>query len=883
MSVSLVPVDADLFNAGQFDTALQQGEPPLPLFRDTLSAAHKELARRFYAGRAATELVASRAGLIDALLLRAWRLYFEPGDPGIALLAVGGYGRGELHPASDVDLMLLLAEAPTPYHSAIEGFLTFLWDIGLEVGQSVRTLSECQQEAVRDITVATNLQEARLLIGPPSLFEQQRQLCGPEQIWPSRKFFEAKLQEQQKRHEKFHDTAYNLEPNIKDGPGGLRDIQIIGWVAKRHYNAGTLYQLVDHGFLTKNEYRTLHEGQAFLWQVRFGLHLIAGRREDRLLFDHQRELARHFGYRDNFKGLAVEQFMKQYYRTITELGRLNEMLLQLFKEEILLAEEQAEPISLNKRFQARKGYLEVKDDNIFVHYPFALLEVFLILMQHPQLNGVRANTIRLIRDHTWLIDGSFRADLRNRSLFMEIVRYGHGFTHALRRMHRYGVLAAYLPLFGRIVGQMQHDLFHVYSVDEHTLMVIRNLRRFTVPEYFHEFPLCSEIMQRIPKQELLLLAALFHDIAKGRGGDHSTLGASDAREFSRNHGLSRYDTNLVVWLVKNHLLMSSTAQRKDISDPDIVHEFAEQVGDMVHLNYLYLLTVADIRGTSEHVWNSWKDALLQELYHASVRALRRGLKNPLVQSELVAERRAAASELLESDDEHNVLINQLWDNLGDEYFLRYFPDEIVWHTQAILNTDLEDLPVILFREQSRRGGTEIFIYTRDHPNLFSLITSVLSQAGMTVVDARILASRDGYTLDTLQYLDSSGEPVVDSQRNSEIRNKLYHLLRNPGQEAPEITRRLPRQAKHFKIPTVIFFEDDSERTVMHVKTYDRPGLLSSLGTAFYQHHVQLYNAKIATFGERVEDIFEITTQDDQPLDPELKETLRLSALEQLED
>lgn len=883
MNARLVPVDPGLFNAESFDRALQRGDESLPLFRDTLKAANQELARRFYAGRAATELVASRAGLIDALLLRAWQLYFDPTDSGIALLAVGGYGRGELHPASDVDLMILLKGKDKPYKSAIESFLMFLWDIGLEVGQSVRNLKECRQEAERDITVATNLQESRLLIGPAELFDKQKEKCGPDKIWPSREFFEAKLQEQQLRHEKFHDTAYNLEPNIKEGPGGLRDIQIIGWVAKRHYNAENLSELVDHGFLTENEYRTLHEGQAFLWQVRFGLHLLAGRREDRLLFDHQRELAQHFGYRDTFQGLAVEQFMKQYYRTVMELGRLNEMLLQLFKEEILLAGERAEPVVLNKRFQARKGYLEVRDEQVFVHYPFALLEVFLILMQHPELNGVRANTIRLIRDHTYLIDSEFRNDLRNRALFMEIVRYGHGFTHALRRMHRYGVLAAYLPVFGRIVGQMQHDLFHVYTVDEHTLMVIRNLRRFTVPEYFHEFPLCSEIMQRIPKQELLLLAALFHDIAKGRGGDHSTLGAEEVRDFCYEHGLSRYDTNLIAWLVQNHLLMSSTAQREDISDPEVVHEFAEKIGDIVHLNYLYLLTVADIRGTSDNVWNSWKDALLQELYHASVRALRRGLKNPLVQSELALERRHAAAELLESDDEHNVLINQLWDNLGDEYFLRYFPDEIVWHTSAILNTDLEDLPVILFREQSRRGGTELFIYTRDHPNLFALITSVLSQAGMTVMDARILASRDGYTLDTFQYLDSSGEPVLDSQRNSEIRNKLYELLRKPAQEAPEITRRLPRQAKHFKFATEINFEDDGERTIMHVKTYDRPGLLSNIGSAFYQHDIQLHNAKIATFGERVEDIFHITNADDEPLDAAQQEKLRINTLELLEE
>ncbi len=883
MNSSLVPVDKDLFNTEGFDQALAGTDSPLPLFRDTLKSAHAELARRFYAGRAATELVHSRAGLIDALLLRAWRLYFRTDDSAIALVAVGGYGRGELHPASDVDVMILLKGKDRSYRSAIEGFLTFLWDIGLEIGQSVRSVKECYQEAKQDITVATNLQEARLLIGPVDLFEQQKTQSGPDRIWPSRKFFEAKLAEQEQRHNKFHDTAYNLEPNIKEGPGGLRDIQMIGWVAKRHFDAETLHELVDHGFLTENEYQTLHEGQAFLWQVRFGLHLIAGRREDRLLFDHQRELAGHFGYRDNYKGLAVEQFMKQYYRTVMELSRLNEMLLQLFKEEILLADEQGKPVSLNRRFQARKGYLEVKDEKVFTYYPFALLEVFLVLMQHPELKGVRANTIRLIRDHNHLIDSSFRADLRNRALFMEIIRCGQGVTHALRRMNLYGVLGTYLPIFGRIAGQMQHDLFHVYTVDEHILMVIRNLRRLTVAEYFHEFPLCSEIMQRIPKQELLILAALFHDVAKGRGGDHSTLGAIDAREFCRNHGLSEYDTKMVVWLVENHLLMSSTAQRKDISDPEIVHEFALQVGDIVHLDYLYLLTVADIRGTSDNVWNAWKDALLKELYHAAVRALRRGLKNPLVQSELIRERRRAAAELLESGDGENVLIEQLWDNLGDEYFLRYFPDEIIWHTQAILNTDLEDLPLILIREESRRGGTEVFIYTRDHANLFALITSVLSQAGMTVVDARILASRDGYTLDTFQFLDSSGEPVRDKHRITEIKLKLYRLLRNPAQKPPEITRRMPRQAKHFKFPTEILYEDDGERTVMHVKSYDRPGLLSSIGSAFYSHNIQLYSAKIATFGERVEDIFVITTDDDQPLDTAQKEKLRLTALELLEE
>ena len=860
-------LDTELFNAQAFDAALQSDQTPLPLFRNTLRAANEVLVDRFHAGRAATELVYARASLIDALLTRAWTLYLPKDTDELALVAVGGYGRGELHPASDIDVLILLKESDEPYREGISAFLTFLWDIGLEIGHSVRTVQECLEEATKDITVATNIQEARLLIGNEALFERQRRLCAADQIWPGPEFFKAKLEEQISRHHKYHDTGYNLEPNIKESPGGLRDIQMIGWVAKRHYGVDTLQELMSKGFLTPAEYRTLNEGQAFLWRVRFGIHVLAGRREDRLLFDHQRVLARQFGYRNTPQHLAVEQFMKQYYRTVMELSRLNEMLLQLFQEEILYSEDPGEPIEINNRFQARKGFLEVRHEKIFKHYPFALLEIFLLLEQHPELKGVRANTIRLIRQDRGLIDASFREDLRNRSLFMEIMRQPRGVTHELRRMNRYGILAAYLPEFGRIVGQMQHDLFHVYTVDEHTLMVIRNLRRFTVPEFSHEFLFCSELIKSIPKQELLLLAGLYHDIAKGRGGDHSKLGAIDAEAFCRRHGLSDYDTKLVVWLVENHLVMSSTAQRMDISDPDVVHEFACQIGNKTRLDYLYLLTVADIRATSDNVWNSWKGALLKELYDASRQAYRRGLQNPLIQSEYIEDTRQQASLLLADSTFDSQVVNELWDKLGDEYFLRFLPKEIVWHTEAILSREDANQPVVLMRDMPKRGGTELFIYTRTYDTLFLQATSLLERNNVTIMDARIFKTPDGYSLDSFQIAGHEYVPLEETGQALHLLEQLQETIGKPAAIIPQVTRQLPRQIKQFKFPTQVEFEqiESQQRTVMHVKALDRPGLLSRIAQALNSCDIYLSNARVATYGERAEDIFYITDKNEQPI------------------
>jgi len=878
-------LDEQLFEVAEFEKTLQaHRSQPIPVFRNQIKLVHNELKERFYAGRSATELVYTHALFIDEILKHAWSLYFDKNDGNISLLAVGGYGRGELHPYSDIDLMILLRKSAKPYRDEIIAFTTFLWDIGLEVGHSVRTLKECIREVKNDITIATNMQEARLLVGPADLFEKQKQQCGSNKYWPSNKFFAEKLKEQHNRHARFHDTAYNLEPNIKEGPGGLRDIQMIGWVAKRHFGAKSLHDLVTHDFLTEEEYKSLHEGQAFLWQIRYGLHIAASRREDRLLFDHQRTLARQFGYRDDSKSLGVEKFMKQYYRTIMELSRLNEMLLQLFDEEILSKRQSTKPVSISKRFQARKNYLEVASPDIFTYYPFALLEVFLLMAQHSEIKGVAANTIRLIRHNLHLIDAKFRDDIKCRSLFMEILRQTHGVTHELRRMNRYGVLAEYLPVFGKIVGQMQHDLFHVYTVDEHTLMVIRNLRRFTVPEFYNEFPTCSRIIQDIPKQELLILAGLFHDIAKGRGGDHSTLGADEAIAFCQKHDLSDYDTNIVSWLVLNHLIMSTTAQRKDISDPVVVHEFAENVGNLNRLNYLYLLTVADIRATSDDVWNSWKDALLKELYYATKQALRRGLENPILNADSIAITKETALSLLEKKQVDTDAVLKLWERLEDDYFLRYLPEEVSWHTDQILRVNENQLPLVLIRHTAQRGGSILFIYGPAHDGIFAHATSAIEQLGLTIVDARIMTSKDNYILDSFIILDESGDPITDQQRLTDIITRIKARVSSPDSDLPEPAQHLPRQTKAFRFDTKVQFWQDEKnnRTAMQVTTYDRPGLLSRIARVMLECGLMLQNAKIATFGERAEDIFYITDNNGKPItDVTVQETIRNTLIENL--
>jgi [protein-PII] uridylyltransferase len=856
------------FDTGSLDLRLADATDPLPLFRNFLEQGHAILKEKFSSSISAPSLIHARSWLVDQLLIRAWVVFMKEYAGAAAFVAVGGYGRNELMPGSDIDLLVLLPDdADDRFNPGLESLLTLLWDIGLEVGHSVRTIDDCVEQSLADITVATNLMEARLLAGDSGLFARMCANVAPAAIWNSQDFFEAKYREQLARHLKYNDTAYNLEPNIKEGPGGLRDIQTITWVTNRHFGTASLEQLVSHGFLTRDEYHTLVEGRNFLWEIRFALHSLTGRGEDRLLFDYQKTIAGQFGFRDSTDQLGVEAFMKQYYRTVMELSRLNEMLLQLFQEEILLPGEAVEIVPLNSRFQVRSGFIEMTNRSIFRNYPFALLEIFLLIEQKPELKGVRADTIRAIREHRHLIDDAFRQDLRARSLFMEIIRQPQGVTHELRRMNGYGVLAAYLPAFEKITGLMQYDLFHTYTVDEHILFVVRNLRRLTLPECADELPLCSKVMATIPKPELLYIAGLFHDIAKGRGGDHSELGSQDARRFCLLHDLSEYDTGLVEWLVRQHLLMSSTAQRQDISDPVVVNRFAKMVENTARLDYLYLLTVADIRGTSDELWNTWKDALLKQLYYNTRRALQRGLEDPLERAEKIQQIQQEARQRLADSIPAAEQPDRLWETLDDEYFLRHTAEQVARHAQLLDGRPGTGDCIVDAHAESGHGSTEIFLYTRSRDGLFSMITAVLEQLGLNIVDAGITTTADGFILDTFHVLEAAGEPVADALRIEEIRTALLKEITRDDQDAWHVSRRMPRQYRHFPIKTRIEFDHDpdNQRTIMELITADHPGLLSQVGQAFTECRVRLLNARISTVGSRVEDVFQITDLEDRPL------------------
>ena len=859
------------------------GKSAIATFKETLAWGRERLFGLFNDGAPADVLVLARSQLIDEVLREVWERHVGAAD-GIALVAVGGYGRGELLPYSDIDLLVLhTPEALTEHRTRLEPFFTFLWDIGLEVGSSVRTVDECARIAAEDLTVITNLLESRLLTGDATLHEQLLQDTAPDKLWPVAAFFKAKLEEQRRRHAKYDDSGYKLEPNVKESPGGLRDIHTIAWVAKRHFGAASLTELRDKGFLSKQECDELFAGQDFLWRVRFALHMITGRHEDRLLFDHQVRVASLFGYIDapmegsaRPDNRAVEQFMQLYYRTIKSLSCLNDMLLQLFEEAILSVGDDAAVNVLNARFQIRGTVIEARDEAIFTAQPWALIEVFTLMQSHPEITGIRAQTLRLIRRDLRVLDDSVRADLRTKSLFIELFRNGEGLTNGLRRMNRYGVLGRYLPAFGRIVGHMQYDLFHTLTVDEHILYVVRNARRMALAQFADELPFPSEVFKRIAKPELLYLAAFFHDLAKGRGGDHSELGGADAVQFCLDHGFSHADADLVAWLVRHHLTMSLTAQKQDVQDPEVIHTFIRIVGSRERLDYLYLLTVADIRGTNPKLWNSWRDSLLRELYTASAKAITSGIASVPTLAERARRNREQALALVLAQGVAEADANALWDRCDDDYFLRHTPDEMAWHLPAILCLPESELPQVVVRNFENRA-TSVFIYCHDRDHLFALSTGVLSQLGLNILDARLHTTADGYVLDSYVVLDADGLPIATDYRAQEIIQRLTKVIRDPAASVVEVNRRMPTRLRHFNTPTTVHISQDAARgrTVLELVAADQPGLLSMIGRVFHKRGILLDAAKIATIGERAEDVFYLTDRAHQPLlDDALLDELR---------
>ena len=840
-------------------------------WRQTLRDGRSALRDQYFANSEAHVLLHGHCKLVDQILRGMWADFAMPAS--LALVAVGGYGRGELYPHSDVDVLILRPDAVDggggdtagqgnaadgPEAQGIGRFLGALWDVGFEVGHSARTVAECRREMQNDLTVRTTLLENRLLAGSRSLFDAL--VAVVNEGLDVRAFYDAKVLEQQQRHIRHHDLSSNLEPNVKESPGGLRDLQTVLWIARAAGIGSRWSQLAAVGLLTRDETRHIARRERVLQHLRIRLHYLAGRREDRLVFDLQNQLAATFGLKDDKQRRASEQLMQRYYRAAKAIRQSNVFLLQNLQVKLFPLDPVSHPIDNN--FHAINELLDIRTNDTFERDPHTILESFLTMQRHPELKGMSARTLRALWQARRRIDPQFRRDSENRALFMQILREPRGITHELRRMNQYGILGRYLPVFGRIVGQMQHDLFHVYTVDEHILMVVRNLRRFTEAQHAHEYPLCSRLMADFEHKELLYLAGLFHDIGKGRGGDHSQLGAHDARNFCRQHSLADDETELVAWLVEQHLLMSMTAQKQDISNPEVVVSFAQRVGTERRLIALYLLTVADIRGTSPKVWNGWKAKLLEDLFHATRRVLAgnsaTGTQATLHDS--LAERQGEALRILRTfglrEDAHRAL----WAQLDPVYFQRQTAEEIAWHTR-LLYYRVESPELVVKARPSKAGeGLQLCVYVPDQPNLFARICGFFGKLQFNIVESKIYTTRHGYALDTFTVLDPEGAQTPYRDLTSYIEYELTQRLSDPSPAGPIPSGRVSRRLKAFPItPEVAIFPDDKgSQFILELVAGDRPGLLAGIADILARQNVAVHSAKINTLGERAEDVFLIS-------------------------
>ena len=837
---------------------MPESTPSIPELRTRVQQGKAELLTGFMQARAtapaATRLIRNLTKHTDGVLQTLWKQQNMP--EGTALLAVGGYGRGELFPYSDVDVLVLLPPAghddshASQTKAALESFITACWDIGLEIGSSVRTLAECMQESQRDVTVQTALLESRFLCGSRRLFKAFR--AANTHAMDAKAFVRAKLLEMQQRHTKFEDTPYSLEPNCKESPGGLRDLQLVMWLARAAGFGKTWPELANKGLITTFEVKQLQRNEGLLKLIRARLHCVAGRREDRLVFDLQTAVAESFGYTSRKGQRASEELMRRYYWAAKAVTQLSQILIQHIEERVT-GQQDAPMRPINEHFLERGGLLEVASDDLYQRHPHAILKTFLTFQTEGAPKGLSARTLRALYNARDLMDGGFRRDPVNRATFMQILQAPQGQTHALRQMNQTSVLGRYLWVFRRIVGQMQHDLFHVYTVDQHILMVLRNVRRFFIAEHAHEYPFCSQLAASWDPPYVLLVAALFHDVAKGRGGDHSDLGALEVRRFCRDHKVPKADAELIEFLVQHHLTMSRIAQKEDLSDSVVIDNFVKLVKTERRLTALYLLTVADIRGTSPKVWNAWKGKLLEDLYRASLRAL--GGARPNFDAEIEARKQEARQALnlasMLPDTE-----GPLWKTLDVSYFARHEAVDIAWHARALFRHIDSQTPVVCARPSAVGEGLQVLVYSPDRADLFARICGYFDSAQFNILDAKVHTTRSGYALDTFQLIgphhDQHSRDLI-----ALVETQLAHTLLQEG-PLPEPSRgRLSRRVKSFPVTPRVSLRPDErgQRWLLTVSASDRSGLLYAIARVLARHRVNLQLAKVTTLGERVEDTF----------------------------
>lgn len=845
------------------------------VLRQELLDTRESLKNDYLASPRPAWLLASWRQTVDRVLVTLWN---ETGfSSGEALVATGGYGRGELYPYSDIDLLLLLPEdAGTVTTQCVESLVGLLWDIGLEVGHSTRTPEECLKEARQDLTIATTLSDLRFLAGNRQAAQTLQSALDAALRTPG--FVMGKIEEQRVRHLKHNGTAFNLEPHVKESPGGLRDLHSIMWLAWGTRLDANWKALEQEGLVTAPEVHQARKLQRFLQDLRIRLHYLAGRREDRLLFDFQNPLADQLGYTTQGYRRASEALMQKYYKTAKAVLLLNTILMEQFRSRVQPGTATPEP--LEGAFVRQGDLLGTSPEDLFEKHPEQIFEGFLALQRHPRLRGFTPAALRSVWRGKSGIDTRFRANPDNQRRFMEILRQPLRTADVLQRMNYYGVLGRYIPSFGRIVGQMQHDLFHVYTVDEHILRVLRNLRRFAMPQYDHEFPFCSQLMREFDRVDLLYLAALFHDIAKGRGGDHSVLGRSDARHFCMKHGLSRVDSRFVAWLVEQHLQMSAVAQKQDLSDPDVIRKFAERVGDQRHLTALYLLTVADVRGTSPKVWNAWKSKLLEDLFRSTQRYLAGTARD---QESEMAHKRQEALRILRQYGFGSADQIRLWPTLDDSYFQRHEATDLAWHARSLHSHVGSHEPVVRARLSPVGEGLQILIYTPDQKGLFARICGYFDRIGYSIVEARIHTTLEGHALDSFQVMHRNPEGEHYRKTLQRIESELKDLLVRQSVLAPPQKGRLPRQLRHFPIPVMIHLGDPEKDAVrpLTIVAGDRPGLLYNISWLLFMHGLNLHGARINTLGDRAEDTFLISGE--ELSSPSGQETLQQQLLTTLND